>query len=75
MTETHLPREKIQLNIGSFNIQGSLQKKTTYNDFKDFINNTDITVIQESWLQKGDKLKFKDYLFFKANRKKSKKAK
>ena len=52
-----------------------MQKKTTYNDFKDFINNTDITVIQESWLQKGDKLKFKDYLFFKANRKKSKKAK
>ena len=26
-------------------------------------------------LQKGDKLKFKDYQFFKANRKKSKKAK
>ena len=42
---------------------------------KDFINNTDITVIQESWLQKGDKLKFIDHLFFKANRKKSKKAK
>ena len=65
----------LQLTIGSFNIQGSLPKKATYKDFKDFLNTTDITVIQESWLTKGDKVNLNDYKSFKANRRKSKKAK
>ena len=67
--------ELLQLTIGSFNIQGSLPKKATYRDFQNFLRTTDITAIQESWLTKGDKVNLNDYKSFKANRRKSKKAK
>ena len=67
--------KKLQLVFGSFNIQGSLSRKSTYKEFTNFINSTDLTVVQESWLTKGEKFKLENFLSFKANRTKSKKAK
>ena len=64
--------KKLQLVFGSFNVQGSLVRKSEYQELKGFINSTDLTVIQESWLTKGENFKISNFRNFKAIRKKSK---
>ena len=67
--------QTIDIKIGSLNINGSLSKKLDFLEVKNFIQNTDICAIQESWMLPGEELYFPSYKHFKNIRKPKNKSK
>ena len=65
---------RLEIKIGSLNIQGSLPLKSSYPDFLKLAQSLDFLLIQESWLKHKEKVFVPNFSHFKANRKQNKKA-
>lgn len=63
---------KLNLNICSWNIQGSLVNKCKHMFFLNLIKSYDIVCIQESWLKTNDQISIPGYSFFRSDRKQNK---
>ena len=68
--------KKTSLKFGCLNIEGNAKTKCTTADVKDKVNNHDIFVIVESWLDPADFIpEIKGYVHFRSDRKKKRRAK
>ena len=62
------------IKLGSFNIQGSVDKKLNFNDVKGLIDHCDISFIQETWFTESSVMSETNSNMFRSDRKKNKKA-